>query len=151
MFRSLVLTCFCALVISISASAQLGKIPVAVTAAFTKQYTEAKDVAYSDNLGDYAVAFKVDTVRMTAHYNKKGDWKGSEKTSSFDRLSTEVKDGFMKSKFSDWQVQSVLHLYLPQSEGGGEQFRVKVGQGNIKKRYLYFNKMGKLVRDKMTL
>jgi hypothetical protein len=151
MLRSFLLACLSALVFSFSASAQLGKIPVAVTAAFTKQYTEARDVAYSDNLGDYSVAFKVDTVKMTARYNKKGEWKGSEKSIAFDQLSADVKDGFMKCKFSDWQVQSVLQLYLPQSEGGGEQFRVKVSQGSLKKRYLYFNKIGKLVRDKMTL
>ncbi|TCJ14497.1 hypothetical protein EPD60_10950 [Flaviaesturariibacter flavus] len=151
MFRSLVLTAFCAVLVSVSASAQLGKIPVAVTAAFSKQYTEAKEVAFSDNLGDYSVAFKVDTAQMTAHYNKKGEWKGSEKTIAFDQLSTEVKDGFMKSKFSDWQVSGVRQLYLTPGEGGGEQYRIKVSQGNLKKRYLYFNKVGKLVRDKMTL
>jgi hypothetical protein len=151
MFRSFVLCCLCVLAFSISASAQLGKIPAAVTAAFNKQYTAAKDVAYSDNLGDYSVTFRVDTVHMLARYNRKGEWKGSEKTISFDRLPTEVKDGFMKSKFSDWTVLSVLQLYLTQSEGGGEQFRIKVGQGNLKKRNLFFNKAGKLVRDRMTL
>ncbi|RYZ20519.1 MAG: hypothetical protein EOO16_16410 [Chitinophagaceae bacterium] len=151
MFRSLVLTALCAVLISVSASAQLGKIPVAVTSAFNKQYTQAKEVAFSDNLGDYTVAFRVDTAEMTAHYNKKGEWKGSEKTIAFENLSTDVKDGFMKSKFSDWQVGGVKQLFLTPAEGGGEQFRIKVSQGSMKKRYLYFNKMGKLVRDKMTL
>lgn len=151
MLRSLVLACFCAVLFSLSANAQLGKIPMAVTAAFTKQYVDAKDVAYSDNLGDYSVKFRVDTVQYTARYNKKGEWKGSERSISFDALSSDVKDGFMKSKFSDWKVTSVLQLYLPESEGGGEQFRLRVSGGDLKKRYLYFNKLGKLVRDKMTL
>ncbi|GAA4337293.1 hypothetical protein [Flaviaesturariibacter amylovorans] len=149
MFRHLLLAA--GLLVAGSASAQLGKIPVAVTAAFTKQYTNAAQVSYEDNLKDYRVSFRVDTSDYVAHYSSKGEWRGTEKTIPFADLSNDVKDGFLKSKFSDWQVVSVLHLFLPDSQGGGEQFRVKVKQGEFKKRYLFFNRAGKLVRDKMTL
>ncbi|GAB4094439.1 hypothetical protein [Flaviaesturariibacter terrae] len=149
MFRSFVLACLCAVLFSFSASAQLGKIPAAVTDSFARQYPQAKQVVYGDNLGDYSVRFLSDTARMIAHYNRKGAWQGSEKASSFEHLSADVKDGFMKSKFSDWQVREVSQLYLTAAEGGGEQFRIKVSKGDLKRRYLYFNRMGKLVKDKL--
>ncbi|RYY63243.1 MAG: hypothetical protein EOO12_12750 [Chitinophagaceae bacterium] len=149
MLRSIVLACFCAVLCSVSASAQLGKIPAAVTDSFSRQYPDAKQVSYGDNLGDYSVRFLSDTARMTAHYNRKGVWQGSDKMISFERLSAEVKDGFMKSKFSDWQVKEVLQLYLTPTQGGGEQFRVKVSKGDFQKRYLYFNRTGRLVKDKL--
>jgi len=151
MFRNTILFLGLLLGTTLSASAQLGKIPVSVTAAFSKQYATATQVSYSDNLGDYTVSFRLDTTAMVARYNGKGVWKGSERSIAFETLSADVKDGFMKSKFSDWNVLGVLQLYLPESQGGGEQFRVKVGKGDLKKRYLYFNRSGKLVRDKMTL
>ncbi|RYD97749.1 MAG: hypothetical protein EOP50_05465 [Sphingobacteriales bacterium] len=151
MFRSIVLACFCAVMFSLSASAQLGKIPSAVTDSFTRQYPQAKQVSYGDNLGDYSVRFLMDTSKMIAHYNRKGVWQGSDKTITFESLSNDVKDGFMKSKFSDWQVREVMHLYLTPEDGGGEQFRVKVSKGDLKRRYLYFNRSGRLVRDKMAL
>ncbi|RYY91183.1 MAG: hypothetical protein EOO11_23090 [Chitinophagaceae bacterium] len=150
MFRSLLLAVI-GLFIAASASAQLGKIPVAVTAAFTKQYASAAAVSYEDNLRDYRVSFRLDTSDFVAHYSSKGEWRGTEKSVPFTALNADVKDGFMKSKFSDWQVLSVLQLFLPDSQGGGEQFRIKVKQGDFKKRYLFFNRAGKLVRDKMTL
>jgi hypothetical protein len=150
MFRSFLLACILALIIPVASNAQLGKIPAAVTDSFSKQYPHASGVSYSDNLGDYSVRFKMDTVQMLARYNKKGQWRGSEKTVSFESLSVDVKDGFMKSKFSDWQVKDVLQLYLTPDDGGGEQFRIKVSKGDLKRRYLYFNSRGKLVKDKMT-
>ncbi|RYY39634.1 MAG: hypothetical protein EOO08_10040 [Chitinophagaceae bacterium] len=151
MFRSLVLACLCAVVFSFSASAQLGKIPSAVTDSFSRQYPDAKQVSYGDNLGDYTVRFMMDTSRMTAHYNKKGAWQGSDRAISFENLSADVKDGFMKSKFSDWQVKEVTQLYLNAKQGGGEQFRIKVSKGDFQKRYLYFNRAGRMVKDKMAL
>ncbi|RYY88249.1 MAG: hypothetical protein EOO15_09620 [Chitinophagaceae bacterium] len=149
MFRSFVLACFCAVLCSFSASAQLGKIPSAVTDSFSRQYPDAKQVSYGDNLGDYTVRFLIDTSRMTAHYNKKGVWQGSDRAIAFESLSADVKDGFMKSKFSDWQVKEVLQLYLNAAQGGGEQYRIKVSKGDFKNRYLYFNRSGRLVKDKM--
>lgn len=133
------------------ASAQLGKIPVAVTAAFTKQYATAQQVSYKDNLSDYSVNFLIDSNKMIAHYNSKGAWKGSEKDIAFDQLATEVKDGFAKSKFADWKVSGATVLYLTEKQGGGEQYRIKVAKGDIQRKYLYFNRTGRLVRDAITL
>lgn len=140
-----------AALITVTASAQLGKIPVAVTAAFSRQYTTAQQVSYKDNISDYSVQFLLDSNKMTAHYNSKGVWKGSEKDVSFEQLSTEVKDGFSKSKYADWKVSGATVLYLSEKAGGGEHYRIKVVKGDIQKKYLYFNRIGRLVRDAITI
>ncbi|MDB5196302.1 MAG: hypothetical protein JWP88_673, partial [Flaviaesturariibacter sp.] len=129
MSRHRILCLALAVFTTIAASAQLGKIPVAVTAAFAKQYTDAQHVSYKDNLSDYTVSFLIDSNKMIAHYNSKGVWKGSEKEVAFDQLATEVKDGFSKSKFADWKVSGATILYLTEKQGGGEQYRVKVSKG----------------------
>ena len=134
-----------------SASAQLGKIPSAVTEAFAKQYPSAQQVSYEDNLSVYSVQFVSDTIKMIARYNAKGVWKGSEKLSRFEDLSTEVKDGFSKSKYADWQIKDVYILLLPESAGGGEQYRIRVANGDLNKKALYFNRTGRLVRDNIYL
>jgi hypothetical protein len=139
------------LFISVSASAQLGKIPAAVTAAFAKQYPSAQQVSYEDHLTEYTVHFLLDTMKMTAKYNSKGVWKGSEKESAFDLLSSQVKEGFAKSKYADWKVRDVSILILSEKDGGGEQYRLKVTNGDLNKKVLYFNRSGRLVRDNMYL
>lgn len=137
----------CCLLAANFSIAQIGKIPVAVTEAFSKQYPAAKEVSYDDNLAEYRVHFKLDTSVMTARYNAKGEWRGSEQKISIQQLSPEVLDGFKKSKYADWNVLAVELLYLTEKNGGGEQFRIRVGLNEIDKRYLYFNRTGRLVRD----
>ncbi|MCW3073594.1 MAG: hypothetical protein JWP69_663 [Flaviaesturariibacter sp.] len=151
MLRHRVLCLAISVCISVAASAQLGKIPVAVTVAFAKQYVAAQQVSYKDNLSEYSVQFMLDSNKMIAYYNSKGVWKGSEKDIAFEELSTEVKDGLAKSKYADWKVSGATVLYLSEKAGGGEQYRVKVVKGDIQKKYLYFNRMGRLVRDAITL
>ena len=151
MLRQRMLCLTFAVFTTIIASAQLGKIPVAVTGAFIKQYAAAQQISYKDNLTDYSVNFLLDSNKMIAHYNSKGVWKGSEKEIAFDQLATEVKDGFTKSKFADWKVSGATVLYLTEKQGGGEQYRIKVSKGDIQRKYLYFNRTGRLVRDAITL
>jgi hypothetical protein len=136
---------------SVSANAQLGKIPVSVTAAFAKQYPAAKQIAYDDNLTEYRVHFADDSSKMTARYNAKGEWRGSERPIDTTRISAEVIDGLKKSKYADWKILSAALLYLPEKNGGGEQYRILVARNEIDKKYLYFNRTGRLVRDTRTL
>jgi hypothetical protein len=151
MFRQLIAFSIFISVFNFSAKAQLGKIPVAVTAAFAKQYPSAEQISYEDNISDYRVYFLADSVKWIAKYSSKGVWKGSEKEASYDQLSDDVKDGFQKSKYADWKIRSVSILLLTEKAGGGEQYRIKVSKGDLNKKYLYFNRMGRLVNDSMTL
>jgi hypothetical protein len=146
MFSKLFSLCLL-LVLGFSAGAQLGKIPATVTDAFNRQYPDAKQVSYEDNFSDYSVHFVLDSIKMTARFNSKGIWKGSERASRYEDLSEDVKQGFTKSKYADWKIREVSILVLPEAAGGGEQAKIKVSSGDLNKRVLYFNRTGRLVRD----
>src|SRR5215216_2369909 len=89
-----------------SAVAQIRKTPALVTAAFEKQYPTAQDVEYKDLLASIHVHFVLDSIKMIARYNSKGEWKETEKEWSFDKFAPEVQDGFQKSKYADeWKVK----------------------------------------------
>lgn len=128
--------------------AQLREIPKTVQDAFQAQYPKAEKVEYQDNLIDVRVSFVQDSAQMIAKYTNKGAWKETEKKWSFDRLPEAIRQGFDKSKYADWKTTETAIVYLP---GGSEQYRVKVEKGEITKRYLYFNKNGRLLREAITL
>lgn len=138
-----------ALVLAISSFAQLRKTPVAVTTAFEKQYPKATKVQYEDNLVNVQVHFLLDSTKMIAKYNSDGEWKETEKASSYENLSADVKGGFEKSKYSvDWKVKEASVIYLP---SGDVQYRVKVQKSDLQKKYLFFDKSGRLLRDSVTI
>lgn len=131
-----------------TASAQLRKIPSEVTDAFQAKYPSARNVEYADMLATIHVHFILDSARMVAKYNPNGLWKETEKEWSFDRLVKEVQEGFEKSKYAtDWKIKEATIIYLPD----GEQYRVKVEKNNLKKKYLFFDKKGRLLRDSLTI
>ena len=63
-------------------------------------------------------------------------------------MSQEVKDGFSKSKFADWEVEETKIMYRPTNK---EFYRVKVKKSDIQKKYLLFNGEGRLVEEDITL
>jgi hypothetical protein len=131
-----------------TASAQLRKIPSEVTDAFQAKYPTARNVEFTDMLATIHVHFVLDSARMTAKYNPNGFWKETEKEWSFDRLGKEIQEGFEKSKYAtDWKIKEATIIYLP----GGEQYRIKVEKNNLKKKYLFFDKKGRLLRDSLTI
>lgn len=143
---SLILVCF--LLSVMNADAQIRKIPVEVTNAFTTQYPEAKDVSYGDKLKDFEVEFSLGGEKMTASYNSKGVWKGTEKTTSLSNLPQAVQDGFQKSKYADWEVKEATIFYF---SGNTEKYRLKVEKGELQRKHLHFNKNGRLTKDSITI
>jgi hypothetical protein len=86
---------------------------------------------------------------MMATYSNKGVWRESDKKWSYDKLSPEIKDGYNKSKYSaDWKVTETFIVSTPDSP---ELYRLKVEKSDVQKKYLYFDKNGRLVRDALTL
>jgi len=128
--------------------AQLRDIPAAVKEAFESQYSTAEQVEYNDILTGVQVHFVKDGEKYTAKYTNKGAWKETEKEWSFDKLEQDVKDGFQKSKYAEWKQTETAIVYLP---GGAEQYRIKVEKNDVVKRYLFYNKNGRLLRDSITL
>lgn len=144
-----VVVLFMALGLGIASFAQVRKIPAAVTEAFSKRYPKAQEVEYKDNLINVQVHFLSDSARMTAKFNSDGEWKETEKESEYEALPADVKDGFQKSKYSsDWKVKETAIIYMPNDE---VRYRLKVEKNDVQKKYLFFDKTGKLLRDSLTI
>lgn len=140
---------FAASLIGLSSFAQLRKTPAAVTQAFEKQYPNASKVQYEDNLINVQVHFVTDSAKMIAKYNSDGEWKETEREWNYDSLPADVKLGFDKSKYAvDWRVTETAIIYLPKNE---IRYRVKVEKGDLQKKYLFFDKNGRLIRDSLTI
>lgn len=133
-----------------SATAQLRDLSKEVQETFERQYPMATQVNFKDQLVRVDVQFVLDSNRMVAMYSNKGVWKETNTEWSFEQLPADVKTGFEKSKYSDaeWDVKETIIVTLP---GGAEQYRIKVAKNEIQKRYLFFNKKGRLIRDSITL
>lgn len=142
------ITTLCALLFTLTTLAQLRDIPKEVKYAFEKQFPAAQKVNYVDNLVDVHIVFYLDTVKNIAKYTNKGVWKETDRGFSFEKISSDVKLGFEKSKYADWPVTEVSIIETPNLE---ERIRIKVEKGELTKRYLFFNKEGRLIRDSITL
>lgn len=129
-------------------SAQIRKIPAAVTEAFKTKYPQAKNVEWKDRLTFFQASFELDGAAHHARFNNKGEWDQTEKEISQSDLPEAVNEGFDKSKYSDWEVSSVAWI---QYKDEHIEYRVLVKRSNLEKKYLYFNENGKLLRDSITL
>jgi len=136
------------LLVTFFASAQIREIPRVVMETFTSQYPTASNTTFNDQLLKVDVRFELKDGKYLATYTNKGLWKGTEKDWNYDSLSHDVQLGYEKSKYADWTVEETKWLYLP---GGTEQIRIRVGNGDFKKRYLFFSTKGQLLRDSFTL
>ena len=131
-----------------SADAQIRKIPAEVTDAFKGKYPAASGVEWKDKLTVFQANFQLDGEKMQARFNTSGEWQETEKALAEEKLPTEIKDGFSKSKFTEWEVKEVSHI---DRKDGSEQFRLLVRKNDLEKKYLFFDKTGKLIRDSITL
>jgi hypothetical protein len=138
-----------ALVTGLGSCAQIRKTPASVSTAFEKQYPAASKVQYEDNLFNVLVHFVLDSGKMVAKYDSDGNWKETEKESSYESLPADIKTGFEKSKFfADWKVKQTSILYLPQDE---IRYRLRIEKNDVAKKYLFFDKSGRLIKDAMTI
>ena len=148
MFRKTFMLIVACISFTLASQAQIREIPKVVKDAFAAQYADAQDVQYKDYLTTVSVYFTQDGQKMMASYDNKGTWRQTEKEWNFDQLPQEVKDGFTKSKYADWKIEEAVILSLP---AGVEQYRIKAAKSDIQKKYLFFNKSGRLLRDTITL
>ena len=148
MKKRLVLAALSAVFLTGVAFSQIREIPKVVEETFTNQYKGASNIDFKDQLVRVDVYFDLEGEKMIASYTNKGLWKETQKEWSFVKLPEEVKDGFEKSKYADRDIEDVILLYLP---GGVEQYRIKAKKSDVKKKYLYFNPKGRLLRESVTL
>lgn len=130
------------------ADAQLRKIPADVTDAFTSRYPHATRVEWKDKLQYFEATFQLNGSTISADFTSKGEWEGSERKMDFDQLPDEVKDGFQKSKYTDWQKNSA---YEVQELGKPLQYRINIQKSGVQKKNLFFDTNGKLFKEAITL
>ena len=128
--------------------AQVTSVPGQAKENFAKQYPDAENVEWDNDIIHVNVRFRLGDDEMNAEYNNKGVWKSTLKESNYEDLPTEVKDGFMKSKFAGRDISDVKVVYLP---GNIIQYRLKAEKNDVQKKFLWFNDRGRLIRDSNTL
>ena len=129
-------------------SAQIRKIPSEVTESFRQKYPLAENVEWRDKLTGFTAAFALNDSSYVASYNNEGDWEQTELEISQESLPEVIKDSFGKSKYADWEIEHVYRIELPDNI---LQYRIQVMKTDIRKRNLFFNVKGRMLRDKITL
>ena len=136
------------LLCSFNSFSQVTTVPEQAKQSFFKQYPDAKNVKWENNVVNVSVRFEQDSSKMYAEYNNKGIWKNTLKDWTYDQLTSDVKDGFKKSKYADREVTDVKVQYLP---GYVIQYRLRVEKNDVEKKFLFFNTEGRMVRSAVTL
>ncbi len=136
------------LVITSNGFSQVTSIPEQAKENFFKQYPDAKNVKWGNDLVNVNARFEQDSNKLNAEYNNKGIWKRTLKDWSYDKLTADVKEGLAKSKYAGKQVLDVKVLYLP---GYVIQYRIKVEKNNVENKFLFFNTEGRLIRTTVAI
>jgi Putative beta-lactamase-inhibitor-like, PepSY-like len=131
-----------------NAMAQITKVPQAAKDNFEKQYPNAENAKWYNDIISATVLFEINGESMNAEYNNKGIWKSTEKTITYEKLPAAVIDGFKKSKYADRTVSETKIIYYP---GNVMQYRIKAEKNDVEKKYVFFDETGRLVRDAFTL
>ncbi|MEO7923057.1 MAG: PepSY-like domain-containing protein [Chitinophagaceae bacterium] len=134
--------------LSFNSYSQVTSIPEQAKQSFFKQYPDAKNVKWENNVVNVNVRFEQDSNKLYAEYNNKGIWKNTLKDWSYEKLTEDVKEGFKKSKYADRQITDVKMLYLP---GYVIQYRLRVEKNDVERKFLFFNTEGRMVRSSVTL
>jgi hypothetical protein len=134
--------------VAFNSSAQVTTIPEQAKESFFKQYPDARNVKWENNVVNVNVRFEQDSSKMYAEYNNKGIWKNTLKDLDYENLPADIKEGFKKSKFADREVTDVKVVYFP---GYVIQYRLRVEKNDVEKKFLYFNTEGRMVRAAVTL
>jgi len=136
------------LMASVKIFSQVTSIPAAAKENFARQYPNAQNINWDNDIINVHVRFELDGFKMNAEYNNKGIWKDTFKDWSYEELPKEVQDGFNKSKYADQTVTEVKIVYYPANI---EQYRLKVEKNDLQKKYLFFNTKGRLIRESITI
>jgi hypothetical protein len=136
------------LAISAKGFSQVTSIPEQAKENFFKQYPDAKNVQWENDVVNVNVRFEQDSNKMNAEYSNKGIWKRTFKDWSYEKLITDVKEGFTKSRYAGMQVLDVKMLYLP---GYVIQYRIKVAKNEVERKFIFFNTEGRLIRTTVAI
>ena len=83
--------------------AQIRKVPAEVTNAFAEKFKDAKNVEWKDNVTNFEARFKMNSYDLSAYYNGKGEWQGTDTKMPYGDLPSAVKEGFGVLKISQFR------------------------------------------------
>lgn len=126
-------------------SAQVVNIPDKAKEDFSKKHANAKDVDWENRVTYYLVHFTEEGIAATSHYRLDGTWDFTEKKMSV--FPAEVMESFSKSKYRDWKINEKAFVENDNSE---KLYRYEVTKG-VEKKYVFFDKAGKLVKENPTV
>ena len=129
------------------AFSQIRKIPSNATENLKEKYPGADNVEWKDAISHFTAKFKMEGKDYEAHFDNDGNWKESMAKLNDGELPEAVKDGYAKSKYSDWTIGKVEKIESTDKVS----YRLQVKKGDIKKKILYFTPEGKLSKDHVTL
>lgn len=129
-------------------NAQMRKIPAVVTEAFKARYPHASNVEWSDKISSFMARFTDNDHTYEAKFNSKGEWLSTETQIPVDEIPGAVNDGYGKSRYADWEIQTVHRIQLP---GNTIQYRIFTQKSDLQKRNLFFSTEGRLLRENITL
>lgn len=128
--------------------AQLRDVPSEVTNSLKAKYPDAADVSWDDKITSFQASFKSNGAAYQARFSKDGEWKESEKAILLEDAPAAVKNSFNSTKFKDWTMQNVAMLEMA---NGGTEYRIYVHNNSVKRKYLFFNEEGKLIKESFKL
>jgi hypothetical protein len=128
--------------------AQIRKIPATVTESLKQKYPDAANLEWKDKLTSFQANFKLAGDTYQSSFSNNGEWEQTDKTVVTEKLSTAVNDGFIKSKYSKWDISSIIQT---EYKDGHFEYRILVKKNDLSKKYLFFDEQGKLLRDARTI
>ena len=133
---------------SITSFAQVRKIPSEVTESFKQKYPGATNVEWRDKLSSFSAVFEENDVQYEARFNSKGEWQLTENEIEETDLPDAVRDGYEKSKYAEWEISKIHKIELAD---GSLQYRLETVKSDVRKKNLYFNSEGRLIKDRITI
>ena len=131
-----------------TAFAQVRKIPSEVTEAFKSKYPTATNVEWRYKLSSFSAVFEEGDQQYEAKFNSKGEWQLTENEIEENDLPEEVREGYEKSKYAEWEMGKVHKIELAD---GSLQYRIESVKSDVRKKNLYFNSDGRLIKDRITI
>lgn len=128
--------------------AQVRSVPATVTEAFKSKYPNASNVEWKDKLSAFVAVFDNNGGHYEARFSNKAVWQYTEQVIEESALPDAVKDGYNKSKWTEWKIEKVTKIELP---GDKVQYRVLVVKSDLQKKNLLFSSEGRLLKDNSTL
>jgi hypothetical protein len=127
---------------------QIRKIPAEVTQGLKDKYPMATEIEWKDKIRGFTATFILNEEKHVANFTNEGIWESTEMEIEEAALPEVVRDSYSKSKYAEWEIGGVQKIELPEEK---VQYRVLAIKSEFRRKNLYYNPEGRLLKDKTTL